>query len=270
MKLWKCSLLFVGVTVLLMSSLTVSASTVSDDQEDVLHFINGYYEQTPVSKPSIDIQEISADISGDEITLTVTLWPGGTFNRGDDQGIILLLYYNTSDATYIMTYTDYIGIGAIGATLGAPIGTGGYIPSSGEVVINGNTLTSTLNKVGDDETAIAFCAITHLWEYYGTAEQYTGQHWTDIIGDFPYTIDYAPNGGDSDGDGDGDGDGTGDGDGDSDGDGAGDGDGDGDGTGGDGDGDGDEDGSGSGTPGFETLAVIAALGVALIILRRKK
>jgi len=47
-------------------------------------------------------------------------------------------------------------------------------------------------------------------------------------------------------------------------------------TGGDGDGDGDGDGGNggpsgsSGTPGFEAVAVLAAVGIALIILRRRK
>jgi len=243
MKLWKSSMLFLGVAILILSSLSVCAETESDTQGDVWHFIYPYWQtQTIENKPNVDIKEISADISGDQITLSITLWPGGAFERSEYDAAVYVMFYNTSDAYYWMTYVDAVEQEEpVGLAWGILL-EGGGLPAIGEVTVNDNILSSTLNITGEDTTALEFYGTAWLWEKYGTAEQYTGEQWVDWVGDYEFTGEIDP------GDGDGDGDGNGNG-------------------GGDGNGDGDGDGT---TPGFEALALIAAVAIALIILRRRK
>ena len=238
MKIWKSSMLIIGISVLALSSLTVSAETESDDQGDVWHYVFPYYQsQTTSDQPNNDIKEIKAEISGDLITLSMTLWPGGTFTRGQYEYASYIMFYNTSDAYYMLTYSDLIGEEAGGVAFGYSLAD--YTPTTREVVVNGNTISATMEKVGNDTTTTELYGITWVYEGYGT-DQMNLDHWHDWVGDYEWEPDLDP--GDGDGDGDVDGNET--------------------------------DGSGtspsSGTPGFETIAVIAAIGIALIILRRRK
>lgn len=242
MRIWKSSLLIIGLSVLVLSSISAVAETETDPQGDVWHYVFPYYaSQTVSNRPNSDIKEISAEISGDQITLSMTLWPGGTFSRGEYGYAYYIMYYNTSDAYYMLTYSDIIEGESVGAAMGFSLA--GYTPpmATGEVVVNGNTISTTMDKVGDDTANTELYGLSWVWEGYG-AEQYTLDHWHDWAGDYEENLGFDP------------------------------------GTGGDGDGDGDGDGEDSGTtttppsgtPGFETLAVIIALGVALIIFRRRK
>ena len=69
-RLWKSSiLLFVELTILMMTAVTVSAVTGIDDIGDVY---DGF-SQTVVSKPNIDITKMTYELSGNRATLTMTV-----------------------------------------------------------------------------------------------------------------------------------------------------------------------------------------------------
>jgi len=226
-RVWKSSLLIMGLCVLVLSSMTAVAETESDAQGDVWHYVFPYYQsQTVANQPNSDIKEIKAEISGDQITLSMTLWPGGTFTRGQYEYASYIMFYNTSDAWYTMTYGDLTGEEAGGMAMGYSLA--GYTPpySTGEVVVNGNTISATMDKVGEDTTTTELYGLAWVWEGHGE-DQWDYDHWHDWVGDYDWAPDFGP-------------------------------------------GDNGDNGGGGGTPGFETLAVIAAIGVALIIFRRRK
>jgi PGF-CTERM protein len=145
----------------------------------------------------------------------------------DSETIVYLLFYNTTDATYTFTYTNGQGI-AMGLGLG-----GGFNISTGEFIASGNTLTATIDLLGEG-TVDAFWG--YAAEYTTLGDTQTGEWWGDWI---PGT--FAPWYTDGDGD-----------------------------VNGNGDEDGGNGTPSDGTPGFEALAVIAALAVAFVILRRRK
>ena len=251
MKLWKSSMLFVGVAILLLSSITVSAETESDTQGDVWHFVYPYWQsQTVGNQPNVDIKEIKAEISGDQITLSMTLWPGGTFSRSQYSYVMYIMFYNTSDAYYMMSYSDVVGEDPLGSAFGMSLDGSYPIPSSAEVTVNGNTISATMDKVGDDTTTTELYGLAWMYEeYFG--EELTHDQWHDYVGDYTWDPDTGSGNGDNDDDttpSDDDDDTT------------------------TGDDDDDDGGGGTdgGTPGFEAIAVIAAIAIALIILRRRK
>ena len=69
MKGRKLIILLTSFFVLTLSAFTVCGVTESDDQGDVWHYVFPYYQSQTVSdRPNSDIKEISAEISGDQIT----------------------------------------------------------------------------------------------------------------------------------------------------------------------------------------------------------
>jgi len=249
MKLKRIIVLMVCIVVLLLSSMNVSAITESDGQGDVWHFVWPYWqEQTVSNQPNVDIKEIKVEESGDQVTLSMTLWPGGTFSPAGNKYLMSLMWYNISDAWYSMTYSYFEGEESFSIGMGTSIE--GQV-LTGDVIVNGDTISTTLNKMGDDTTTVEMYGTTMMFEdRFG---EKTDQ-WHDWVGDYIWDPDLGP--GDDDDD-----DTTGDDDDD-------------DTTGDDDDddttGDDDDDGTNGGTPGFEILSLITAIGVALIILRRKK
>ena len=221
MKLWKSSMLIVGISVLVLSSLTASAETITDGIDDVYHW---EYSETSWNwgynvgdKPNIDITEVTYTVSGTQLTLTLTV--DGTID--DSELVMYFAYYNSDDASYWMSYANGQGLSMYSTSTGGGVGS--------TPTVSGNTLSCTFDSFEGDPAD---------FEAYGTGYQYT------VAGDatVEYWVDWAPDSYFEGGNGDGD-------------------------NGDDGNGD---NGSGGGTPGFETLVVIAALGIALIILRRRK
>lgn len=237
----KTCLLFVATLMLVLTSYSVTATEITDLTGDVYHhkITEGtwIWEKSTEGKPEIDITKISYDISGN--ALTVTLQCSG--NIQDSMTTSYALYYNTSKATYMFSYSMGIGV-AWG------ISSSGEDMKSGTFTASGNTLTGTIEAFGDE-------TFTECWS---VAFEYSVDV-TQIqdINDIEYWADYVPGsfspwdtttGGDE---------GTGDtttGDGD---------------NGGDTEGTGGDNGGGKGTPGFEVLTIITALAIAFIILRRK-
>ena len=248
MKMMKSGIVVIGLVMLLVLSMTVSAETETDGQGDVWHWVYPKWQETPVSnQPNCDIKEIKAEINGDQITLSMTLWPGGTFSRGQYGYTSYIMFYNTSDAYYMMGYSDIIGTPPMPSAMGVSLS--GYNPpmTYAEPNVNGNTLSVTMDKVGEDTSATEFHGVSSIWESYG-AEQLTNDRWFDWVGDYSWDPELDP---ENNVDGD-------------------------DTTNGDTTGETNEgttttnDGSPEpSTPGFETLAILAALGVAYIILRKR-
>ena len=105
MKLWKSSMLIVGVVVLLLSTLTVSAE--SDSTGDVWHYYalsetNWGWEAHTGSKPNIDITSVSDTITGSEATLTMTV--AGTIEDSDK--IIYYIMMTAGGSSYMAYYAD--------------------------------------------------------------------------------------------------------------------------------------------------------------------
>lgn len=242
MIIWKSSLLIIGLCVLVLSSMTAVAE--NDNQGDVFHW-NGYdwnnWGWNVQDRPNIDISDVSY-IAGDRLTISLTVQ--GSINSVNSYYHV---WFNTSDAWYHMLYYPNEEIEPIVTAL--PIDFSdwsiddimAYTEPESESSVSGNTITSTIDWVTDDHTMTGYYGWAQEWNEEG--DQFV-EYWMDFApDDFAWYGDYDDYyGGDGDGDGDSDGDGDGD--------------------------------SGAPptpkTPGFETLAVIAALGVALIILRRRK
>jgi hypothetical protein len=241
LKIRKVIFLIIGaVLILLLSCFSAMAATENDNQGDVWHFVWPYWQEQAVdNQPNIDIKEIKAETNGDQITLSMSLWQGGTFSRGDNSYAMYVMFYNTSDAYYMMTYGDIIGETPLGNAIGFSLD-GSYLPSSAEVIVEDNTISATMDKVGDDTTTVEFYGTTWMWEeYYG--EELTHDQWHDWIGDYTKDLDFGPGSGDDDDD--------------------------------DGDNGGSTTASGDkppGTAGFEILTLISAIGISLIILRKRK
>ncbi len=224
MRGWKSSiLLFVGLAILVMSAVTVSAVTETDTIDDVYDGTS----ETFGSRPNIDITTVTYELSGDTVTLSMTV----NGNIVDSGYILYSIFTNgTSLSGYVAQYQNGTGYVLKDTT----------IIDSEVLVSQGNTIIFTFTRSD----------LTGIGEIWGSAmensEDYS-QGW----------LDYAPNSfspyysGDDDDDTGDDDDDTGDDDDDD--------------TDGDGNG-----GNGGGIPGFEAIAVIAAIAVALIILRRKK
>jgi len=241
MKLWKSSILFLSVTVMILSSIIVSADkTESDPTGDVAHweYTTGQWgwNYNIGNKPNIDITEISYFVSGDQLTLTLKV-------VGNIQSSELNWYWaylNTSDATYWMSWMEGEGGGmAMNIEEGSM-----QWDLEPEITASGSTLSCTFDVVGSDYSN------AELWGYsteYVEAGDMNSEWWGDWAPETRSPFwgeDNNGNGTDTDGT---DTDGT-----------------DTDGT--------DDNGKTppSGTPGFETIAIITAIGIALFILRRRK
>jgi len=236
MNIRKTSIIVIGAVVFLAIGSTASAEVDTDDQNDVWHWSPPHWVAQAVSQPNIDIKEISAEVTDTQLTLTLTLWPGGEFNRSDKDAAVYWVYYNTSDAMYYMSYSDTVNSGSQGVAFGMnTAGVGGYIPSVGEVQVTDTSLHCTLNLTGNVTVATDFYAFSWLVEDYQQMDYYAGEGWYDWAGDIdaPGEIE--------------------------------------DGTNGDGTNGGDDDGTGQkGTPGFELAVLLAAIILAGLVIRRRK
>lgn len=210
---WKSSiLLLVGVAALLLSTITVSAITLTDGEDDV---IDGATD-TFVSRPNIDVTTVTCELSGNTVTLTMTV-----------KGSII-------DSEYIK-YTIWTDSDLI-SSYGAQYWNGdGYVLKDSDFIDSefsisqGNTIIFTFTKSDTVE----------ITEVVGSAKEDSedySNHWIDnAFGDYPGDDDddeIPPDGDDTESNSNGDDD--------------------------------------EGTPGFEVIAVIAAIIVALIILKKRK
>ena len=184
--LFVCGLVAVGV--MLCAGLT-DAATVDDDTDDVFHWrwnadLGSYsWAHAVTDKPNIDITELAYSVSGETLTMTMTVQ--GEIEEADD--VWYWAYYNTSDAQYYMNYINGTG---------TCLGTGANNVSFGNVSAAGDTITGTIDILGGD-TAVSFWG----WAASGYSQQTSGEYWQDWA-----PQEYAPdiNGGNGDGDDNGD------------------------------------------------------------------
>lgn len=221
--------------VLLGSCFTAAATGISDGTGDVWHW---YYTGTAGSwggnvgnKPNIDITEISYTVNNNKITLSLKVV--GTIQTSDK--LVYWVYYNTTEATYWMSYTNGTGTG-FGMKKGEMNLTSyeNFTTSTENITISGNTLSVVLDALGD----------TSQVELWGWAAEYTT--FKDVAAE--WWGDWAPNsklpftpgtGGNTDGNNT----------------------------------DGNTNNgnnTGTKTPGFEVIPVIAAVAITAILLRRRR
>ena len=188
MKLKRIIVLMVCLLALLLSSMNASAITESDGQSDVWHFVMPYWQdQTVSNQPNVDIKEIKAEESGDQVTLSMTLWTGGTFVSSGNIYVAYIMFYNISDAWYQMSYAFSPGQEPL--SIGMGTSTEG-MPSFGDVTVsdNGEMISTTLDKVGEDTTTVELYGTATLFEEQGgQAEQ-----WFDWVGDYIWDPDTGP------------------------------------------------------------------------------
>ena len=229
MKLWKSSILIIGISALLLLSMAVSAET--DASGDVFHWKGNDWHNWAWDvddRPNIDIIDISYLI---EDRLTISMSVAGSFNTG------LSLYhleFNSPDAYYRVVYNPASGVDPIVIALPTDLTLeeyGTWEQPASETSIQGGTLTATIDWITEDHTMTDLFGWAQEWD---KEDEQALEAWYDYAPNdhSPYGSydDYYGNGGNG--------------------------------------------GSGtmppSGTPGFEAIAVIAALGIALIIFRKRK
>lgn len=260
MKLWKSSMLIIGVAILILSSIPVSAETETDPTGDIYHW---RYSETAWSwgpydgdKPNIDITSVSYEINGQQATLEMTV--DGSIQ--DSENFIYFIHIVSDEGTYQAFYTN--GLGMYGGTLGYQ-GQGGMLDNP----VSGNTFTAVFDIQDPDATftvwgeAIEYTSLedTQTSEWWGDwapatyAPWYTGEdeeitcyRCNPQTGELESDIfegDECPTGWQASPP-DCEDDTT--------------------------EENGNDNGDGDGTPGFEALALISAVAIALMILRRRK
>jgi len=258
-------IIFGAAIVLIFSGMVMISNAEEDTQGDVWHHkvsadgTTWTYEESTVEKNDIDIKEIS--YSSDGTTLTVTMEVYGTIQSSANYAY--MFYFNTSDATYIFTYVAGVA-SAIGYDWDYYLDMGSFDPMDvldhmtfdGALTAEGSNLTGTVSLLGTDEASATWgYATEYLVDYTEITGQveWWGDYWPDTFSPW-YGID---TGDDDTGDDDTGDDDTGDDD-----------------TGDDDTGDDDTGESNGGTeektPGFELLTLIAAIAIALIILRKRR
>jgi hypothetical protein len=126
---------------------TAAAAAVIDDTNDVWHWgqkgttwaWSGYIGD----KPNIDITQLTDTVSGEKITLTLSV--AGSIENSEH--IVYWLYYNTTDASYWITWTNGFGMGSASKfNQTSPVGS---IESPDEVNATGNTITAIFEVLGN-------------------------------------------------------------------------------------------------------------------------
>ena len=233
MKLWKNSLLLIGIFTLALSSISVCAE--SDPTGDVYHQIvtenNLTWELYSGEKPNIDITDISYSISGSEATVTMTV--AGTIQDAETIGYYVHLAKDDT-SFYQIYYFNGVGIFS---------GSGDYsgtwqLLESPPISSDGKSLTYTFEIDTSDPSAEY---TPWGWSVeLANVENQGGEAWLDYAPG-TYAPWYTSGDGDVDGGENGDGDTSTDGD----------------------------DGTSGGTPGFEIFALLAAVAIVFIVLKKR-
>ena len=219
MKLLKYGIVGIGTLMLVLSAMSVSAETIADGTGDVWH-----WAQTGTTwawggnvgdKPNIDITDISYTVTGNTLTLSMTV--EGTIQSTDKIGYFI--YYNTTDTSYWLSWANGEGGGLAMSTA-----QGGIPGAATNVTASGNTFNGTFDILGD-ASKVAFWG--WAFEYTNVTGGMTSEWWGDWAPDtqFPYQVANTNPGSST---------------------------------------------SQPKTPGFEAVLAIAAIGSALIILKRRK
>jgi len=252
MKILKKSILIFGAAIFLIFAAS-SASAITDGTGDVYHWnlsdASWSWGQYSGDKPNIDITDVDYSVSGSDVTITMTV--AGTIQTSET--IFYYAYLMSDTGQYFAYYMNGV---AIWSGIEGYIGEGGMITTFSAT---GSTLSLTFTPTDPSET---FSIYGYAQEFSSVLDMTTSDWWADYAPAI-YAPWYVADGGDiTDDDDTGDDDIGGE---DTGGDDTG-----GDDTGGDDTGGDDASDDNGGLPGFETIAVIAAIGIALIIFRRRK
>lgn len=244
MEIKKYGIILISIFMLVFTSVSVSA--VNDPSGDVYHQIvsgSGFRYELSGERDNVDITDISYTTSGSDVTLSLTV--EGSITDSENYHYWGYLKKN-DDSYYQMWYYEGSGLISAGGDFG------GYfdMEPTFDISNGGKTLSYTFTDI---EPEVVYEPWGYAAEYVDYSGGEGGEAWIDYAPG-SYAPWYSP--GDDDDD-------TGD---DDD-------------TAGDddttGDDDDDDDGGGNngspqpGTPGFETVALLAALAVAFLLLRRK-
>lgn len=170
MKVRKLSLvLIVIIGMLLLSSICVSASTLTEGTGDVYHWVQTGtawgWQYNVADKPNIDITGLSATVNGDQLTLELTVQ--GTIQNSDK--IVYWAWYNTTDTSYMLLWVNETG-SAFGSN------NSGYV--MGEISASGGTITATFNTTG---IAAEENMYGYAYEYTTIDDTTTNEWWGDWI-----------------------------------------------------------------------------------------
>lgn len=233
MKLSKICIVMIGILALILSSISVSAETETDETGDVYHWkmVDSEWSWQPSvdPKPNIDITELTYTIGGGQITIAMKV--SGSIQSSEN--IAYMAWVNTSDATYQMYLLNDQKI-----VMAMNTEESGMPAMNTDITISGDTMTCAIELVGTDETSSEFWGYAMEYIEFGAENQ---EWWGDWI---PGT--YAPFYGE-DGEEDDD-------------------------TNGDSDANGDDGSStdSNGSPGFEVMSIFIAIAFAVIIMKRRK
>lgn len=187
MKICKSSILFIGITVLLLLAITVSAdTTVIDETGDVYYWnsseIEWDWKYNIKDKSNIDITEISYTVNEAELTLKLKV--NGVIQNSEN--IMYWAYLNTIDTNYRILWRNGEGDG-FAMRIDSESGSFDFEPI---VIISNDTLSATFDMLGNTAN-VAMCGWVH--EYTGTSdtssewwgdwvpESYSPEHTKDVI-----------------------------------------------------------------------------------------
>jgi hypothetical protein len=233
---------------ILLGATMASAASISDPSGDVAHWVQtqtGWGWSYDVgTEPNIDITELRSSVSGDQMTIELEV--EGTIQSS--QLYYYTAWFNTSDAYYMFTWSNGEGYGYGMST------SGGYQMSMANVTASGNTISATIDLVGEDATSVRFWG--YAWKYTNTSAQgntLTSEWWGDWIpnDESPFYDDYQSNQGDQNTSDDGNTSGTNQ-------------------TGDNGDQSNNNPPTPTGTPGFELLLVFVALTLFIFVKKKQK
>lgn len=225
----------ISLLILLGSCFTAAATSISDGTGDVWHWSQTgaawAWSGNVVTKPNIDITQLTADVNGGQFVLTMTV--AGMIENTDKTGY--WMFYNTTGTSYLVVWTNGNGYGFSSR----PNQT---MPEMATVTVSGNTITAKFN-VKSVPAAQKFWGWAAQWT--GTLGSNTTEWWGDWApnSQFPYST--TPGGNPGNNTGGNPGNNTG-----------------GNNTSG--------NTTEKKTPGFEIVPVIAAVAIAAILLRRRR
>ncbi len=226
-----------AVFVLIGASMTVAAETITDPTGDVWHWTyNGTtyaWAGNVGDKPNIDITQVSATVSENDLTLSLTV--AGTIQTSSKVGY--WAYYNTTDSSYSMYWYNGTGVGI------ASNRSGGY-DFVQNLTVSGNKISAVFSLLGSTTTSDLWGWAAEFTAPLGT-NQNASEWWGDWAPNSKIPFNTNPGGGTGNNTGGNTGNNTG-------------------------GNTGNNSGGKKGTPGFEIVPVVAAVAIAIILMRRRR